>query len=89
MSEAEVQVVNSRLPKIAHIYWVPGVNWSSDLWKQLYEKGWRMVNNKGLYTVNNPDGREMFSAIGKVTTLSLLIDYLVIPPEKSRKKNKS
>ena len=47
-----------------------------------------MVNNKGLYTVKNPDGREMFSAIGKVTTLSLLIDYLVIPPENSAKKEK-
>jgi len=75
-SEAQVAEINSALPKIAHIYWIWNRNWSSDLWQKLYGEGWRMVSNKGLYTVKNPDGNEVFTCIGKVTALALLTDYV-------------
>lgn len=86
-SEEEIQVINSTLPKIAHIYWVWNHNWSSALWKNLRKNGWTMVNNKGLVTVKNAEGKELYTAIGKVTALALLVNYVhkedrITPPEK-------
>ncbi len=82
MDQKEIDEINKTIPFVeAKIFWKEDYGWTSRYWESLREMGWTLVQSK-----NDPEtvialdenGNECLSAPGKITLLSLLVNYILV-----------
>ncbi len=76
MDQAEIDKINKTIPFVdGKIYWKDN-NWTSKLWEEMYEAGWRAVQseeNPEYVVVQDELGSSIYSAKGRINMLKQLV----------------
>ncbi len=80
MDQIEIDEINKTIPYVdGKIYWKEN-DWTSDLWENMYEVGWRVVQpeeDSESVVVQNELGRSVFAAHDRISMLRQLVNILI------------
>jgi predicted transcriptional regulator len=79
MDQIEIDEINKTIPYMdGKIYWKEN-EWTSKLWEQMYENGWREVKEEDseMVLVQDNQGRNLFAAEGRINMLRQLVNILI------------